>query len=292
MDHKICQGDYKLVTKIALIGSGSTLARNFIDICQGNPSLDILGFQRTKKKNKGNVSYYQIIRGVPVEPEILSEVDAAIYFIGTNIGPEKELEDINIETLKKYLEVHPKERPLIYISSVAVLTQESVYAHAKKVCEKLIKENISSFTIIRPSLLYGKYDKANLSSLKKKIKWLPLIPSPPEEHEIQPVHMVDLSEFILKLIQEKKIANQELVCSNPVPVSSYQVIKRMASDFSGPKIVIPIPLKVVHILAKLISLVLPRFDLKSQLENMSSHEPFDSTEAMKLGYTPRKYKGI
>lgn len=292
MGRQVRQGDYQLVTKIALIGSGSTLAKNFIDVCHGNPNLEILGFQRTKKKKKGNVTYYQIIRGVPREAQLLSEVDAVVYLIGTNIGSDREIENINVGTLKKYLEIHPKDKPLIYISSVAVLTQESVYAHAKKVCEKLIKDKVSSFTILRPSLLYGKYDKGNLYSLKKKIKWLPLIPSPPEQHEIQPVHMADLSEFILKLIQEKKIANQELVCSNPIPVSSYQVIKRMASDFSGPKIVIPIPLKVVHILAKLASLILPGFNLKSQLENMSSHEPFDSTEAMKLGYTPRKYKGI
>jgi len=281
-----------LVKKIALIGSGSALAKNFIDYCKDKDSLELLCLQRTNKRDKGNITFHQLLRGTPKDTGVLQDVSAAVYFIGSNIGTDDELDTINISTLKNYLKVHPLDVPLIFISSVAVLTQESHYAHAKKVCEKIIRENVKKYMILRPSLLYGKYDKGNLYSLNRKIKWLPLIPSPPKEHEIQPVHMTDLSAFIYKLVDEKLFLNKELICSNPVPISSYEVIKKMASEYSGPKFVIPLPLKLVHLLAKMASLILPRFDLKTQLENMSEHEPFDSSEATKLGYQTRKFRGL
>lgn len=281
-----------MVKKIALIGSGSALAKNFIDYCKDNNSVQLLGLQRTKQKNRNNVTFHQLLRGTPKEKTVLDDVSAVIYFIGTNVGSDEELDNVNISTLKNYLKIHPENIPFIFISSVAVLTQDGHYAHVKKVCEKLIREKVKTYMILRPSLLYGKHDKNNLYSLNQKIKWLPLIPSPPKEHKIQPVHMTDLSAFMFKIIDENLFQNKELTCSNPSPVSSYEVIKSMADEYSGPKAVVPIPLRVVHLLVKIVSIILPSFDLKSQLENMTEHEPFDSSEAIKLGYQARKYRGL
>ncbi|TNE97794.1 MAG: hypothetical protein EP326_10890 [Deltaproteobacteria bacterium] len=278
--------------KIALIGSGSALGKNIIDISKNNPQLEILGFQRSKRKDTANTKFYPILRGVPKNPEVLNDIDAVVYLIGTNQGSDKEIEQINVEFLKNYLKVHPKGCPLIYLSSVSVTTQESTYAHSKKVCENKIREQENPYMILRPSLLYGDYDRGNLYSLQNKLKWLPIIPSPPVEHQIQPVHMKDLSEFIILLVQNGNYENKEIVVSNPNPISSYEVIKKICENFSTPRIVIPMPLKMIRILIKLVTFIFTNFDLKSQLQNMSSHEPFDSTEALKLGYKPRKFKGL
>ncbi len=281
-----------MVKKIGLIGSGSALAKNIIDLSKNNPMLQILGFQRSKTKDKGNITFHPILRGIPKDTELLKNLDAVVYFIGSNKGSDKEIEQINVSNLKNYLKHHPQGTPIVFISSVSVLTQTGAYAHSKIVCENMIRESNSPYMILRPSLLYGDYDRGNLYALQRKLRWLPIIPSPPIEHKIQPVHMKDLASFILEIIKNENFINKELVCSNPGPISSYQVIKDLCDDFSSPRLIIPLPLSIIQFLARVVSFIFPNFELKTQLKNLSSHEPFDSTEALKLGYKPRKFKGL
>ncbi|MCO4794281.1 MAG: hypothetical protein KC493_11235 [Bacteriovoracaceae bacterium] len=283
-----------MVKRIGIIGAGSSLGKNLIDVIAPDSEFVSIAFQRKKpnKKALSKTEFHPIFKGVPKETNILKNLSAVVYCIGTNLGNEKDINYINITLLENFLKALPKEIPIIFISSVSVIYQKSVYSDAKKYAEHLISKIENPYTIIRPSLLYGKYDDKNLVSLSKKVSWLPIVPSPPKEHIIQPVNMEELSLFIFKLIKDQSIKNQILVCSNSNHISAYEVIKKICRNYSSFKLVIPIPLSIIKLCSSILSMIMPSFDLSTQLQNMEEHPPFDSKEAESLGYKCSKFKGV
>lgn len=279
--------------RVGIMGSGSALAKNVMDTMLDGNNYELICFQRRKPKKikSSNLRYHSHSRGIPGTPEILETLDVLVYCIGTNKGKEDDIKFINTVLLKNLLEILPQNVPIIFISSVSVIHQNSIYANSKKEAEKLVKSSGNPYVIIRPSLLYGRYDKNNLASLSKKLIYLPVIPSPPREFKIQPVYMEDLALFIKKIIDEKVYNASTLTCSNSTPVSAYEVIRLLTSEFAVPKLIVPLPLSLIKLVSKVISFVFTDFDLGTQLSNMTDHPRFISTEAENLGFKTRKFKG-
>ncbi len=115
--------------------------------------------------------------------------------------------DLSKNIALKCHEFHVKN--LVYLSALGIdKPSKSKYAASKREAEKMIQENFSSATILRPSIIFGERDNFfnKFATLSKSFKILPLI-----NHgatKFQPIYVEDLAQIIVRIPENKKFKSK------------------------------------------------------------------------------------
>ena len=89
-------------------------------------------------------------------------------------------------------------------SSVVISVADDHYTRTKKESEKIVKESGLNYVILRPTLMFGKYDAKHLGYLSKFLEKVPLYPLPGDGKYIrQPLYVIDFCKVIEKCIETK-----------------------------------------------------------------------------------------
>jgi nucleoside-diphosphate-sugar epimerase len=229
--------------------------------------------------------------------ESLEGIDIIIHLAGVvNAASKEEFYESNINITKEIVEASIKNniKKIISLStSIATSNSEETYANTKYIAEQIIKESGLNYTVLRPSLVYGKGDKRHIRTLTDFIKKSPFIPIAGNgEYLLHPVYIGDLIFAISKSIDKEEIINKTYTIAGPKPLTFNNIIKTISDALKVKRIKIHIPLPILTLLAGIYEKVAkdPKVT-KEQIKRIASDKAYDISSAIKdLDFNPISFK--
>jgi len=119
-------------------------------------------------------------------------------FIKNNITATEKV----LETVKNY-----NINYIIHVSSSVVNSKANdFYTTTKKAQEKLVLESGINYTVLRPTLMFGWFDRKHLGWLSRFMEKVPFFPIPGHGKYIrQPLYERDFAKIIVSLLQKQEI---------------------------------------------------------------------------------------
>ena len=131
---------------------------------------------------------------------------------------------------------------------------DSNYAVSKIEGERKITKNFDRSIILKPSVVYSVDDKftTNFMSLLSKLPVMPLYYN--GRTKFTPIHVADLVDIIFNMIESKN-NNFVLECIGPEIFTFKQIIEKILHSINKKRVLIPLPLSVAKISAKILQLM-------------------------------------
>ena len=130
---------------------------------------------------------------------------------------------------------------------------DSEYAKSKLAGEKNILSNFPKATILRPSVVYSMDDNftTNFMTLLSRLPIFPLYYS--GKSKFMPIHCSDLTDVIYHIISNS-INSKIIECVGPEVLSLREIIENLLSLINKKRILMPFPLVLAKLSAKLFQL--------------------------------------
>lgn len=133
-------------------------------------------------------------------------------------------------------------------SSVVISVADDDYTRTKRESENVVKKSKLNYVILRPTLMFGKYDDKHLGYLSKFLERVPVYPLPGDGKYIrQPLYVMDFCKVIEKCIEKRpKNKTYNIIGKEKI---YYKDIIRNIRDLKGLKTkIISIPLWLLSFL--------------------------------------------
>ena len=213
-------------------------------------------------KTQGNAGYIDIVEANIYDEkrirELFSKADICVNLIGILFEKRKGNTFYNIHalfpSLLAKLSKEFKLKNFIHLSALGINdAKDSVYANSKLEGEKNILNNFPLATILRPSIVYSVDDNftTNLMSLLNKLPIFPLYYS--GKTKFTPIHCSDLTDIIYYIISNN-INSKIIECAGPEVITFKNIIERLLKLINKKRILLPMPLPLASISAKLFQL--------------------------------------
>ena len=190
--------------------------------------------------------------------KFISETDICINLIGILFekGKRNTFENIHNKfpkLLSKICSIHNKK--LIHLSALGLEdAKDSLYASSKLNGEESIKNNLSSATIIKPSIVYSVDDKFTT----KFMSMLSLLPIFPLYYngstKFCPVHASDVSEVIFNVISNE-IYSKSIEVVGPEVITFKEILEKLLIAINKKRILLPLPLFIAKASASIFQLL-------------------------------------
>jgi len=183
--------------------------------------------------------------------EFLASSDIVIHLAAvTGKANPQEYFDINTDGTKYLVQQCEKlgVKNFMYVSTIAVKFPDIsryYYAQSKKLAEDIVKNSRLNVTIIRPTIVIGKDGSIWLNLAKLSKGPLPVIFGGGKV-KIQPIHIDDLADIILFIINENLFHNETFDLGGPEIITFEEFIQLIHIKCHGKKhSVIRIPLGLI-----------------------------------------------
>ena len=214
-------------------------------------------------KTQGNAGYIDIVEANIYDEkkirDLFSKADICINLIGILFEQKKGNTFYNIHTLfPSLLSKLAKEYRLknfIHLSALGINDAiDSNYAKSKLEGEKNIISNFPLSTILRPSIVYSVDDNftTNFMTLLNRLPVFPLYYS--GKTKFTPIHCSDLTDIIYETIT-KNINSKIIECVGPEVISFREVIERLLTLINKKRLLLPMPLQLATLTAKIFQLL-------------------------------------
>ncbi len=144
---------------------------------------------------------------------------------------------------------------LIHVSALGIESAlDSKYAISKLEGEKKIRKNFLNSVILKPSIVYSVDDNftTNFMRLLSVIPIMPLYYK--GKTKFTPIHVSDFVNIIFQIVQ-KKITNETIECVGPEVLTFKEMLLKILKSIDKNRILIPLPLFLAKINAKLFQLM-------------------------------------
>ena len=214
-------------------------------------------------KTQGNAGYIDVVEANIYDEkrirDLFKKADLCINLIGILFENKKGNTFYNIHTLfPSLLAKLAKEYELknfIHISALGINEAiDSKYAKSKLEGEKEIIKNFPLATILRPSVVYSVDDNftTNFMTLLNRLPFFPLYYS--GKTKFTPIHCTDLTDIIYNLILNN-INSKIIECVGPEEITFKEVLERLLKSINKKRMLIPLPLFLASISAKIFQLL-------------------------------------
>ena len=214
-------------------------------------------------KTQGNAGYIDIVEANIYDEkkirDLFSKADLCINLIGILFEKNKGNTFYNIHTLfPSLLAKLAKEFKLknfIHLSALGIDdAKDSKYAKSKLEGEKNILNNFPLATILRPSVVYSVDDNFTTSfmTLLNRLPIFPLYYS--GKTKFTPIHCSDLTDVIHYVISNN-VNSKILECVGPEVINFKNIIERLLKLIDKKRILLPMPLSLASISAKIFQLM-------------------------------------
>ena len=180
---------------------------------------------------------------------------------------------------------------LVHISSSVVETMsEDDYTKTKKIQEEIVLKSGIDSVILRPSLMFGSFDRKHLGWLARFMKKTPVFPIPGNGKFMrQPLFVNDFCNIIISCIN-KKIVDKTYNITGLQKIDYIDIILNIKSTINSKTVLIKIPYKLFYCLLWLWALFdnNPPFTTK-QLASLVKNDEFeiiDWQNIFKVSSTP------
>tara|TARA_Y100000996_G_scaffold371244_1_gene319376 strand:+ start:316 stop:966 length:651 start_codon:yes stop_codon:yes gene_type:complete len=143
----------------------------------------------------------------------------------------------------------------IHISALGIEpATDSKYAMSKLSGEKNVRLNFSESVILKPSIVYSVDDNftTNFMGLLNLLPVMPLYYG--GKTKFTPIHVSDLTNIIFNIVQ-KKISGETIECVGPEIFTFKEIILKILKSINKKRLLLPIPLLLAKINAKLFQLM-------------------------------------
>ncbi len=161
-------------------------------------------------------------------------------FVRNNVDASK----LILDTIKNY-----DVPQLVHISSSVVESvAEDFYTNTKKDQEKLVLESGVSCPVLRPTLMFGWFDRKHLGWLSRFMKKMPLFPIPGDGKFMrQPLYVGDFCNVIISCI-ENKITTGIYNITGHEQIDYIDIIREIKSATKAKTLVVKIPYHLFFVL--------------------------------------------
>ena len=214
-------------------------------------------------KTQANAGYIDIVEANIFDEKIIRELfsnaEICINLIGILFENKKGNTFKNIHSLfpsilaKLTREYNLKQ--FIHISALGINeATDSNYAISKLEGENNILKNFPAAIILRPSIVYSVDDNftTNFMTLLSNLPFFPLYYY--GKTKFMPIHCSDLVDIIYNVLS-KNISSNIIECVGPETITFEDVLKRLLKLIDKKRILIPFPLFVANLSAKLFELL-------------------------------------
>ena len=214
-------------------------------------------------KTQGNAGYIDVVEANIYDEkkikDLFSKSDICVNLIGILFEKKKGNTFHNIHTLfPSLLSKLAKEYKLekfIHLSALGIEGAiNSKYANSKLAGEKNILDNFPTSTILRPSIVYSVDDNftTNFMTLLNRLPIFPLYYS--GNTKFTPIHCSDLTDVIYNVIT-KNIDTKIIECVGPEIINFKEIIERLLNLINKKRLLIPMPLPIASLTAKIFQLL-------------------------------------
>lgn len=145
-----------------------------------------------------------------------------------------------------------KERQLRFIfvsSQTAQFDAPTSYGRVKWRIEQEV--HASGGLIIRPGLVYGGIPGGVFRQLCLLVRGSPFLPALMPSPRVQPIHVLDLIEGILRIVERDDLTSGEFNLADPTPMSFTNVLRAIATTrIRRARVFVPTPVAVVRLAMK------------------------------------------
>ena len=253
-----------------IFGGSGQIGRNLIrKLTKNNYKVTVVTRNIHQKsyiiKTQANVGYIDIVESNIFEEskirELFKKADICINLVGILFEQKKGNTFRNIHTIfPSLLAKLSKEYNLehfIHLSALGINEAiDSNYARSKIEGENEILKNFPLSTILRPSIVYSVDDNftTNFMTLLNRLPVFPLYYS--GNTKFAPIHCSDLTDIIHHIIS-KKISSKIIECVGPEIITFKEILIKLLKHIDKKRILLPIPLSLATISAKLFE-IMPR----------------------------------
>lgn len=282
--------------RILIIGASGFLGRTLaaIAVDQGHHVLAALRDPAKETPGGRSIALGDVL-GDPARIPDPEGIDAVIHAAGVINGSERELHEGNADLTRRVVAMMsacPRAR-LVYISSVSARNGTGAYGRSKRECERIIAQaGLDSFTIFRPSLLYGPGDTKNVGTLLRLVRLSPFVPVPGGNGiRLEPLHVDDLAGPILQAAAGRGREGHVYTVAGPGQIGLLDMLRLLSSAMGKRTLLVPIPLGVVQKTLGILDAVLPSLHLPvQQFSPDRLKAPHDCREAAAdFGFAPRPF---
>ncbi len=216
-------------------------------------------------KTLGNAGFINIVEANIFDEQkirkLFKQADICINLVGILYEQKKGNTFKNIHTIfPSILAKLSKEYNLkhfIHLSALGINEAvDSEYAKSKLNGENEISKNFPLATILRPSIVYSVEDNFTTSfmSLLNKLPFFPLYYQ--GKTRFAPIHASDLTDTINHIISNN-IYSKIIECVGPEIITFREIIERLLNLINRKKILIPFPLPIAELSARIFE-ILPK----------------------------------
>jgi len=214
-------------------------------------------------KTQGNAGYIDIVEANIYDEQkirsLFQKADLCINLVGILFEKSVGNTFYNIHTLfpsiLSKLSKEYKLKNFIHLSALGINDAiDSKYAKSKLEGEKEIIKNFPLATILRPSVVYSVDDNftTNFMTLLNRLPFFPLYYS--GKTKFTPIHCTDLTDIIYNLILNN-INSKIIECVGPEEITFKEVLERLLKSINKKRMLIPLPLFLASISAKIFQLL-------------------------------------
>jgi nucleoside-diphosphate-sugar epimerase len=176
-------------------------------------------------------------------------------------------------------------------SSVTESVADDYYTQTKREQEKRVVESGIDYVVLRPTLMFGWFDRKHLGWLSRFMEKVPVFPIPGEGRYMrQPLYAGDFSSIIVSCI-EKHITGQVFNITGLEKIDYIDIILQIKQAVGAKAMIIKIPYALFYILLKTWAL----FDkdppfTAAQLKALVAHDEFEVIDWPHIfGVTPTPF---
>lgn len=158
-----------------------------------------------------------------------------------------------------------------------------------EISKKIIGHRLETI-VLRPTMIYGDIKDKNISKFIKlidKFKFIPVVGD--GQNLVQPINARDLASVLFTLLSKKISSNYKIYdLSGAEPITIKQLYQLIASKLNKKIYIVPIPIKIALILAKILRIVsLNKIDIVEKVQRMTENRSLQHELAKReLNFTP------
>lgn len=237
--------------KIVVTGAAGLVGQNLVARLKGRPEFSLVAID----KHAANVALFRGIHpDVPIVEADLAETGAwADAFSGADaavighaqIGGlvREEYERNNVEATRRVLDVMQRHGVSYFVgisSSVVNSKADDFYTRTKTVQEVLYRDSGIPHVVLRPTLMFGWFDRKHLGWLRRFMDRAPVFPVPGRGAFVrQPLYAADFAGVIIAALEKRLSGVHDISGLEQV---TYAQLIRMIHDIVKPRArIVPIP---------------------------------------------------
>lgn len=182
-------------------------------------------------------------------------------------------------------------RRILFVSSTcAGRGVRDAYGETKRLGEELVRQSGLDFTILRPTMIYGRASK-EFDLFVRAIRWSPVVPLVASgRHHVQPVFLGDAVAAILDVLGSPRCVGKTYDLAGPTSVSIRGLVRLVCRVLGlRPRLILPVPVAPALVAARLLGALMRHVPITVDQVLAFAQDTVVDTEPLRddVGFAPK-----